>query len=135
MYDPTSGLSMVTCTSLFGGWLESYCGLENPLYEIFEGVTPEQIEILTSAAVSSITTAAATFVGGYIAAKATEWVPWMYALAMGLYAGGALLTFSLTYSSVEAYAARAILITLVGRCLGFQHWASQRLYLSFCQTS
>ena len=108
---PESQMTLVTCTSIFGGWIESCCGLENPLYKIFEGASSQQTEILTSIAISSITLAAATFIGGYIAAKVTEWNPLAYAIAVGAYFVGGVLVLSGVYFLADTPTARAILIT------------------------
>jgi 5-hydroxyisourate hydrolase-like protein (transthyretin family) len=101
-----------TCTSLFGGWLENYNGLENPLYKIFEGVSSEQVEMLTSVAIASITTATATFIGGYIAIKATEWTLPAYLAALIVYGMVSAAAISILYYYLDAYIARAALITV-----------------------
>ncbi len=81
-----------------------------PLYKIFEGVTPQQVDILTSAAVSSVVTAAAVFVGGYLAAKATEWNIVAYAVANTVYFAAGVVALGIISTFVDAYVARAVLI-------------------------
>jgi hypothetical protein len=107
--------SLVTCTSLFGGWMGDCHGLENTLYTMFAGVTSQEVDVLTSAAVSSVTTAAAIFVGGYIATS-----PWIYTivgypLALSLYFGvGTLALYSMgtvTSALFGRNATRAVLTT------------------------
>jgi len=109
---PASGFSLVSCTSLFGGWMENAQNLENPLFTIFTGVPQQLIEIVTSAAVASITTATATFVGGYIATKALEWNPITYFIAVLAYFIAVAAALGLLYTLADVYVARAILITV-----------------------
>ena len=108
---PESQMTLVTCASIFGGWMESCCGLENPLYTIFEGASSQQTEILTSTAISSITLAAATFIGGYIATKATEWNPVAYFVASLAYFGIALSVIIGASFLPDVYTSRTVLIT------------------------
>ncbi len=103
--------SLVTCTSVFGGWLGSCYGIENPLFQIFAGVTPQQVDVLTSAAIASITTTAATFIGGYIATSVTEWSLVGYLAGLLAYGAGGFAALYSVYSFFDAYAARAALIT------------------------
>jgi hypothetical protein len=109
--NPILNFSLVTCTSVFGGWLGNCFGLENPLFQIFAGVTAQQVDVLTSAAIASITTTAATFIGGYIATSATEWSLVGYLAALIVYQVGGLAALYYVYSFFDAYTARAALIT------------------------
>jgi hypothetical protein len=103
--------NIVTNTSPFSGWLEDGQGLENLLFEIFKGIPQEQIESIKSVAISTITTAAASFIGGYIAAKATEWNPLQYLIVTGIYAAAVLTVLSSITLITDADTTRAIFIT------------------------
>jgi hypothetical protein len=108
---PALGFSLVACTSLFDGWLGNYHGLENPLHKIFEGVTPQQMDTLTAAAVASITTAVAAFIGGYITMLLASGSVFGPFLVQALYlAGGLGIIFAIAMLR-DAYISRAILIT------------------------
>jgi len=105
-----SQLTIVTCTSLFDGWLQDYAGLENPLYRIFAGVSIDEVNILTSVAVSSITATLVGFVGGWLTTLIASGSILGSFLVQAGYFASALAVLAATNSLADAHFARAALI-------------------------
>jgi hypothetical protein len=108
---PSLSFGFVTCVSPIDGWLEDFHGFENPLYKIFEGVSPERVDTLTSVAVASATKGVATFVGGYVLLLLQGGnIFGSFLVQLGYVAASLLLIWYLGQS--DAYLARAALIAL-----------------------
>jgi hypothetical protein len=108
--DTASNFGFTTSISLFGGWLENYYGLENPLYAIFQNASSQEIDVLTSAAIGSIVATAAYFTGGCVAVLLNSGDIFGSFLAQFAYLLIGTLMIVGIASSSDVHLARAVLI-------------------------